>query len=91
MTGSILVARVVFGKRVTLQRLESWVPTTDGRELPLVRRTKPDHDVALLLQRLERVLPRQAPQRGSVVATFGVRGPFTSDLQLPGSPVAEVG
>jgi hypothetical protein len=35
------------------------VPTTDGRELLLVRRTEPSRDVALLLARLNRPLPPQ--------------------------------
>lgn len=39
------------------------VPTTDGRELLLVRRTKTDRDVALLLARLQLTLPAQPPPR----------------------------
>lgn len=58
-----LMPRVVFEKLATLQMLDVWVPTTDGRELLLVRRTEPDHDVALLLQRLGRTLPPQAPPK----------------------------
>ena len=38
-------------------------PTTDGRELLLVRRTEPDRDVALLLARLKLELPPQSPRR----------------------------
>ena len=48
-----LMPRVVFEKLATLQLLDVRVPTTDGRELLLVRRTEPDRDVALLLARLE--------------------------------------
>ena len=40
--------RVVFEKLATLQLLDVRVPTNDGRELLLVRRTQPDRDVALL-------------------------------------------
>jgi transposase len=47
-----LMPRVVFEKLATLQLLDVRVPTTDGRELLLVRRTEPDRDVALLLARL---------------------------------------
>ena len=49
-----LMPRVVFEKLAALQMLDVIVPTTDGRELLLVRRTEPNHDVALLLDRLGR-------------------------------------
>lgn len=58
-----LMPRVVFEKLSTLQLLDVRVPTTDGRELLLVRRTEPDRDVALLLARLNLTLPPQAPPR----------------------------
>jgi hypothetical protein len=55
--------RVVFEKLATLQLLDVRVPTTDGRELLLVRRTEPYRDVALLLARLNLTLPPQSPPR----------------------------
>lgn len=58
-----LMPRVVFEKLATLQLLDVRVPTTDGRELLLVRRTEPDREVALLLARLQRKLPPQPPPR----------------------------
>jgi hypothetical protein len=58
-----LMPRVVFEKLATLQLLDVRVPTTDGRELLLVRRTEPDRDVALLLARLDLTLPPQPPPR----------------------------
>jgi transposase len=58
-----LMPRVVFEKLATLQLLDVRVPTTDGRELLLVRRTEPDRDVALLLARLKLELPAQPPPR----------------------------
>ena len=58
-----LMPRVVFEKLATLQLLDVRVPTTDGRELLLVRRTEPDRDVALLLARLNLSLPPQPPPR----------------------------
>jgi transposase len=58
-----LMPRVVFEKLATLQLLDVRVPTTDGRELLLVRRTEPDRDVALLLARLHLELPPQPPPR----------------------------
>ena len=58
-----LMPRVVFEQLATLQLLDMRVPTTDGRELRLVRRTEPDRDVALLLVRLNLTLPVQPPPR----------------------------
>lgn len=58
-----LMPRVVLEKLAALQLLDVRVPTTDGRELLLVRRTEPDRDVALLLARLNLTLPPQPPPR----------------------------
>ncbi len=58
-----LMPRVVFEKLASLQLLDVRVPTTDGRELLLVRRTEPDRDVVLLLARLNLTLPPQPPPR----------------------------
>jgi transposase len=58
-----LMPRVVFEKLATLQLLDVRVPTTDGRELLLVRRTEPERDVVLLLARLQLELPPQPPPR----------------------------
>jgi hypothetical protein len=58
-----LMPRTVFEKLATVQMLDVIVPTTDGRELLLVRRTEPDRDVQLLLERLGLTLPPQPPPR----------------------------
>lgn len=58
-----LMPRVVFEKLAGLQLLDVRVPTTDGRELLLVRRTEPTPDISLLLERLNLKLPPQAPPR----------------------------
>ena len=58
-----LMPRVVFDKLATILLLDVRVPTTDGRELLLVRRTEPEKDVALLLARLDLTLPAQPPPR----------------------------
>jgi len=58
-----LMPRVVFEKLATLQLLDVRIPTTDGRELLLVRRTEVDREVALLLARLNLTLPPQPPPR----------------------------
>lgn len=66
-----LMPRVVFEKLATLHLLDVRVPTTDGRELLLVRRTEPEQDVALLLARLKLELPPQPPPRISATKTNG--------------------
>jgi hypothetical protein len=43
--------------------LDVRLPTTDGRELLLVRHTEPDRDVAILLEQLKLVLPPQPPPK----------------------------
>ena len=57
-----LMPRSVFEKLATMQMLDVVVPTTDGRELLLVRRTEPSADVQLLLERLGLTLPPQPPR-----------------------------
>ena len=58
-----LMPRAVFEKLATVQMLDVRVPTTDGRELLLIRRTEPAADVTLVLQQLGLDLPTQPPPR----------------------------
>lgn len=58
-----LMPRTILEKLSTVQMLDVAVPTTDGRELLLTRRTEPERDVQLLLTQLELVLPPQPPPR----------------------------
>jgi len=58
-----LMPRVVLEKLAGVQMLNVSVPTTDGCELLLVRRTEPEADVALLLERMGLTLPAQPPPR----------------------------
>lgn len=62
-SGAGLAPRVVIEKLATLQMLDVRLPTTDGRELLLVRHTEPDRDVAILLEHLKLVLPAQPPPK----------------------------
>ena len=64
-----LMPRVVLEKLATVQMLDVRVPTTDGRELLLIRRTEPSHDVKLLLQQLGVAFPAQPPPRIRSTAT----------------------
>jgi len=65
-----LMPRVVLEKLATVQMLDVRVPTTDGRELLLIRRTEPAADVALVLRQLGLDLPAQPPPRIRTPATF---------------------
>ncbi len=58
-----LMPRVVLEKLSGLMMLEVSLPTTDGRELVLARRTEPEADVQLLLNQLNLTLPDQPPPR----------------------------
>ena len=58
-----LMPRAVLEKLATIQLLDVRVPTTEGRELLLVRRTEPDQAVTLLLQQLGRPFPAQPPPK----------------------------
>jgi hypothetical protein len=64
-----LMPRSVLEKLATVQMLDVRVPTTDGRELLLVRRTEPGADVTLLLQQLGVAFPVQPPPRIRNVTT----------------------
>jgi hypothetical protein len=67
-----LMPRTVFEKFATVQMLDVAVPTIDGRELLLVRRTEPNREVALLLHQLDLHLPPQPPPK--------IRAPKTDAL-----------
>jgi hypothetical protein len=58
-----LMPRTVFEKLGAIHMLDVTLPTTDGRELHLIRRTEADKDVALLLERLNHQLPPQPPPK----------------------------
>ena len=58
-----LMPRAVFEKLAAVQMLDVRLPTVDGRELLLTRRTEPDRDVALLLEHLQLAFPPQPPPK----------------------------
>jgi hypothetical protein len=58
-----LMPRVVLEKLATIQMLDVSVPTTDDRELLLVRHTEPNTDVVLMLEKLNLTLPSQPPPK----------------------------
>lgn len=58
-----LTPTAVMEKLATIQMIDVWIPTCDGRWLVLPRYTHPAHDVQLLLDKLRLVLPAQPPPR----------------------------
>jgi len=61
-----LTPRSVLEKFSTVQMIDVFVPTTDGRELQLTRTTQPEPDLKLLLAKLKLELPAQPPPRITV-------------------------
>lgn len=58
-----LTPRAVLEKLATIQMLDVYFPTTDGRWLQMPRYTQPEPDQQLLLHRLKLSLPQQPPPR----------------------------
>jgi hypothetical protein len=58
-----LTPKAVLEKLATIQMLDVWLPTTDGRWLVMPRYTEPDEEHELLLERLQLRLPAQPPPR----------------------------
>ena len=71
-----LTAGAVLEKLATIQMLDVWFPTTDGRWLVMPRYTEPEPDQALLLHKLKLRLPQQPPPRiksGLAAESVGLR------------------
>ena len=58
-----LTPRAVLEKLKTIQMLDVWLPTTDGRHLVMSRYTQPESDQQLVLEKLRLRLPVQPPPR----------------------------
>jgi len=58
-----LTAAAVLEKLATIQMVEVWIPTVDGRWLVLPRHTQPEKDVQALLDQIQITLPSQPPPR----------------------------
>jgi len=58
-----LTPRAGLEKFATVQMIDVFVPTTDGRELSLTRYTQPESELKLLLDKLQLTLPAQAPPK----------------------------
>jgi transposase len=58
-----LTPRAVLDKLATIEMMDVWFPTTDGRWLVMPRHTEPEPDQALLLHQLRLTLPQQPRPR----------------------------
>lgn len=58
-----LTPTAVLEKLASIQMIDVWVPTTDGRWLILPRYTQPETDTRMLLAKLQLDLPTQPPPR----------------------------
>ena len=58
-----LTPQAVLEKLATIQMIEVWIPTQNGRWLVLPRYTQPEKEVQILLDRMKRTLPSQPPPR----------------------------
>jgi transposase len=63
-----LTPTAVMEKLATIQMIDVWIPTVDGRWLILPRYTQPEKDTKILLQKLNLELPTQPPPR--ITANF---------------------
>ena len=58
-----LTPTAVLEKLATIQMIDVWIPTRDGRWLILPRYTQPAKDLQLLLEQIQLNLPSQPPPR----------------------------
>lgn len=64
-----LTPAAVLEKLSTVQMIDVWIPTLDGRWLILPRYTQPDKDLRILLHKIRLQLPHQPPPRITAPAT----------------------
>jgi len=58
-----LTPRSVLEKFATVQMIDVYIPTTDGRELSLTRYTQPEPEIKLLLEKAQTHFAAQAPPK----------------------------
>jgi transposase len=58
-----LTPTAVLEKLATIQMIDVWIPTCDGRWLVLPRYTQPAKDLQVLMEKLQMALPAQPPPR----------------------------
>jgi transposase len=75
-----LTPAAVFEKLATIQMVEVWIPTVDGRWLVLPRHTQPENDVRAVLNQMQITLPSQPPPRIKASQVSPLPPPRTADL-----------
>ena len=75
-----LTPTAVLEKLGTIQMIDVWIPTRDGRWLILPRYTQPAKDLQLLLEQIHLNLPSQPPPR------ITAPGLLTAALPSPAQP-----
>ena len=69
-----LTPTAVLEKLATVQMIDVWIPTCDGRWLVLPRYTQPAKDLQVLLEKLQLALPAQPPPRITAAALPAAAG-----------------
>jgi len=75
-----LTPRAVLDKLKTIQMLDVWLPTTDGRNLVMSRYTQPESDQQLILEKLRLRLPVQPPPRIKSESTTAINATKTAEM-----------
>jgi transposase len=70
-----LTSAAVLEKLATVQMIDVWIPTRDGRWLILPRYTQPSKELKLLLEQVQLALPSQPPPR--------ITAPHANSVPLP--------
>ena len=74
-----LTPQAVLEKLATIQMIEVWIPTQDGRWLVLPRYTQPEKEVQIVLDRMKRTLPAQPPPRLTMASGLLASQPLTTN------------
>ena len=74
-----LTPTAVLEKLSTIQMIDVWIPTRDGRWLILPRYTQPAKDLKVLLEQIQLCLPSQPPPR--ITGPVAPSGPACSSAQ----------
>lgn len=69
-----LTPTTVLEKLATVQMIDVWIPTCDGRWLVLPRYTQPAKDLQVLMEKLQMALPAQPPPRITATALPAAAG-----------------
>lgn len=77
-----LTPTAVLEKLGTIQMIDVWIPTRDGRWLILPRYTQPAKDLQLLLEQIQLKLPSQPPPRITAPALRIPAGPPATQTSL---------